>query len=163
MTITDEELKKWEEEAIARMEYKKHADEIHQMMGKGPYIENNAPKIITLISELRAAREEIKLLEKQSQDRWDKGEALADHNCDLLEENQKIITQWQDDVHEACKIREENKKLREALEFYASGKIGPIFDDETRTSFKIYEQYGPHSIGDVGTRAREALKGEESK
>lgn len=40
-----------------------------------------------LITELKAAWADIKLLEKQSQGRWDKGEAVMDHNCQLMEQN----------------------------------------------------------------------------
>jgi hypothetical protein len=82
------------------------------------------PGLEELIQALRKEREDKKYLEKQSQGRWDKGEALKDHNCQLMEDN---------------------KVLREALEFYA---------DES--NYKDGNNIEP-IIHDGGSKARETL------
>ena len=84
--------------------------------------------ILDLKDEIKKLEEDKKYLEKQSQGRWDKGEALKDHNCQLMEDN---------------------KVLREALEFYADesnykdgNNIEPIIHDGGSKAREVLESLG---------------------
>jgi len=69
------------------------------------------------------------------------------------------ITGIRVDLVTATELIEEIEAYRAALQFYAdSENYQYIFEDESRTILKVFETYGPYSIGDLGVKAREVLK-----